>query len=154
MNPRLGWTMAAAALAVGFWIWSWPGIVLALTVVVFWLLLQWGRAMRVMRHAAERPVGSVASAVMLQSRLQPGMTMLQVLPLTRSIGIQPPAPPAAAGAPADVEHWLWQDEAGHRVETEWRAGRLHRWSLVRAEQPDAEDRPERPAEAAAPGAAS
>ena len=62
-----------AALAAGYVGYGWPGVVLALTVVVFWLLLQFSRALRTLRNAASGPVGQVASAVMLHSRLKAGM---------------------------------------------------------------------------------
>ncbi len=136
MNPRIGWLLAAAALVAGYFGWGWPGVMLAFTVIVFWLLLQWGRAMRVLRAAGERPVGQVPSAVMLQSRLAAGMTMLQVLPLTRSLGRSLSESP---------ERWAWEDAAGHRVETDWQDGRLVRWQLLRA--PDAPANPEAPLEA-------
>lgn len=123
MNPRLGWALAAAALAAGYFGWGGPGVLLAFTVIVFWLLLQWGRAIRVMRAAGERPVGQVRSAVMLQARLAVGMTMLQVLPLTRSLGRQTGESP---------ERWVWEDHSGDRVETDWNGARLTAWRLVRA----------------------
>jgi hypothetical protein len=46
-------------------------VVLAVTVVVFWLLLQFSRALRVMRRPPARPVGTVPNAVMLHARLRP-----------------------------------------------------------------------------------
>ena len=125
MNPRIGWAMGVLALVAGYAGWGWPGVILAVTVIVFWLLLQWGRALRVLRAAGERPVGYVSSAVMLQARLNAGMTMLQVLPLTRSLGQQ------ISEAP---ERWAWQDAAGDRVETDWDQGRLTRWQLKRASE--------------------
>ena len=122
MSGRLGWGLAALAIAAGWLGWGWPGVALGVTVVVFWLLLQWSRAIRVMRAAGERPVGAVPSAVMLNARLSAGLTMLQVLPLTRSLGQQLSESP---------ERWAWHDAAGNRVETDWRDGRLERWQLVR-----------------------
>ena len=77
--------LALAALVVGYWQYGWPGLVLALTVIVFWLLLQFSRAMRAMRLAGAAPVGRVASAVMLQSRLREGMRLLELIQITRSL---------------------------------------------------------------------
>lgn len=133
MSGRLGWGLAALAIAAGWLGWGWPGVALGVTVVVFWLLLQWSRAIRVMRAAGERPVGVVPSAVMLHARLSAGLTMLQVLPLTRSLG-QPIS--------ETPERWAWHDAAGNRVETDWHNGRLERWHLVRP--PDAPDPPADP----------
>ena len=84
MNPMVGWGLAALGIAAGYVGWGWPGVVLGVTVIVFWLLLQFSRSLRVLRNAGANPVGHVASAVMLHSRLKPGMTLLQVLPLTKA----------------------------------------------------------------------
>ncbi len=128
MNPLVGWSLAALAIAAGWVGWGWPGVALGATVVVFWLLLQFNRAVRTMRAAAQRPVGLIDSAVMLKSRLSRGSTMLQVVPLTKSLGRRMGDEP---------ERWAWHDAAGHEVHTEWRAGKLDRWELVRAAEPAA-----------------
>jgi hypothetical protein len=70
-EPALGWLLAVAAVAVGWLGYGWKGVVLAVTVVVFWLLLQFSRALRVMRAGRRRPVGTVPNAVMLHARLRP-----------------------------------------------------------------------------------
>ncbi len=59
MSAVLGWALSAAGIAVGYMFYGWQGVLLALSAVVFWLLLQFSRALRAMRQAAERPVGSV-----------------------------------------------------------------------------------------------
>jgi hypothetical protein len=123
VSPALGWALAAAALAVGYFSYGWPGAVLAISVVVFWLLLQFSRSLRVLRLAAQRPKGSITNAVMLHARLQPGMPMMQVLPLTRSLGEK------VADEP---ETWLWRDAGGDAVRVEMRAGRVSAVSLERA----------------------
>jgi len=46
MNAFVGWLLAAAVLAIGYVQWGWPGVVLAVTMIVFWLLLQFSRALR------------------------------------------------------------------------------------------------------------
>jgi hypothetical protein len=142
MNPVIGWSFAVVAIAAGWVGWGWPGVALGVTVIVFWLLLQFSRAMRVMRAAGQRPVAVVDSAVMLQSRLTAGMTMLQVLPITRSLGERVGESP---------ERWRWRDAGGDEVLTEWRDGKLARWELQRAataepaSPADAERRPQPPA---------
>lgn len=123
MSPLLGWGLVGAALAAGAWSYGWRGIVLALTVVAFWLLLQFSRTLRTMRLAAQRPVGSVDSAVMLQARLKPGMTMIEVLPLTRSLGSQV--------GELDAETYRWTDAGGSSVLAVFRNGRLLQWQLDR-----------------------
>lgn len=122
-TPLLGWALAVLAVAAGYVGWGWPGVALAVTVVVFWLLLQWSRVMRVLRQAGSAPVGHVASAVMLQARLAVGMRLLDVLPLTRSLGQRIGDTP---------EVWRWADASGAAVELEFSpGGRLARWELKR-----------------------
>ena len=123
MNPLFGWALAVAAVVVGWFSYGWPGVLLALSVTVFWLLLQFSRVLRVMRQAAGRPVGSIDSAVMLHAKLQPGMKLLQVLPLTRSLGQK---------IADDPETFAWTDAGGHRVRVEFRAGRCTAFVLERA----------------------
>jgi hypothetical protein len=122
MNSILGWMMALGAVVLGGWQWGWQGVVLAVTCIVFWLLLQFNRAVRVMRMAAARPVGTVDSAVMLHSKLHPGMRMLEVLPLTRSLG---------KALEEEHEVFEWGDESGARVRVEMHGGRISRLSLLR-----------------------
>lgn len=123
MNQILGWVLALAAIAVGYLTQGWQGLVLAFTVIVFWLLLQFGRAMRVMRAAAESPVGHVASAVMLNAKLSAGMRLLEVTTLTRSLGQRLSESP---------EIYAWRDDGGATVEATFAAGRLVGWQLQRS----------------------
>ena len=83
MNAAAGWGLAALAVAAGWWAYGWQGIVVVLTLVVFWLLLQFSRALRAMRTAAARPVGCVDNVVMLHARLRPGMRLVDIIVLTR-----------------------------------------------------------------------
>ena len=75
-NPIVGWGLATLGIAAGYVGWGWPGVVLGITVLVFWLLLQFSRSLRVLKQAAGAPVGHVGSAVMLQSKLTAGMTLV------------------------------------------------------------------------------
>ncbi|HLL10464.1 MAG TPA: hypothetical protein VK570_05365 [Rubrivivax sp.] len=128
-NPWLGWALALAAVVAGFWSYGWKGLVLAITAIAFWLLLQFSRALRTLRDAARAPVGSVANAVMLHSRLRTGMRLPEVLRLTGSLGRKVHATPA----PQDGdEAWLWADAAGDEVQLLLRDGRTHSWQLKRA----------------------
>jgi hypothetical protein len=126
VNPVVGWALAAAAIVAGWVGWGMGGVVLAVTVITFWLLLQFSRALRVMRMAAGRPVGRVDSAVMLQAKLAKGMTMMQVIPLTRSLGERI----------GDDDTWRWRDEGACSVTLVFRKGRLESWNFVRAEGPE------------------
>jgi hypothetical protein len=122
MNPAFGWVLAALAVALGYWQWGWRGVVLALTLIVFWLLLQFSRALRVLRVAGQAPVGHVQSAAMLNARLQAGLRLPQILALTRSLGSK---------IADDPETFEWRDAGGDVVRVELREGRLARWTLQR-----------------------
>lgn len=124
MNAKLGWGLAALAVAMGYWFFGWRGVALAGSGMVFWLLLQFSRSMRVMRTAAGAPIGSVPSAVMLHARLQVGMPLMKILLLTRSLGEK------LADAP---ETYRWTDAAGVQVTVELAAGRCTGWRLQRPE---------------------
>ena len=123
-NPIVGWGLATLGIAAGYVGWGWPGVVLGITVLVFWLLLQFSRSLRVLKQAAGAPVGHVGSAVMLQSKLKAGMTLSQVLPLTRSLGTK------LGDAPG---RWGWVDPGGARISLEFEAGKLQSWALSRDE---------------------
>lgn len=122
MNPWIGWALAALFVAIAWQQYGWQGVLFAFSVVVFWLLLQLSRTLRVMRAAGQRPVGTVDSAVMLNAKLKPGMTMLQVIALTRSLGRK-------LGEGED--DWAWADEGGSRVTLHFTNGKLARFELDR-----------------------
>lgn len=124
MNPLVGWTLALVALVAGFSMGGWSGLVLAVTVVAFWLILQFNQTMRVMRNAAQSPVGHVANAVMLHAKLNPGMRMLDVVKLTRSLGL-------SVGRSDAVVAWASPD--GARVVATFANGRLASWTLERTQ---------------------
>ena len=123
MNAAVGWLLAVAAVAAGYVGYGWRGVVLAISVVAFWMLLQFSRAVRAMRAAAARPVGTVDSAVMLQSRLHKGLTLAQLIKQTHSLGDK------RGDAP---ESYAWCDAAGDEVVVELRGGRVTQWRLARA----------------------
>lgn len=122
VNAAWAWALAALATGTGYWAYGWPGVVLAISVVVFWLLLQFSRALRVMRLAAAAPVGQVPSAVMLHSKLRAGLRLMDIIKLTRSLGRK------VRDAP---ETFAWRDESGAEVEIEFEDGRCARWHLNR-----------------------
>jgi uncharacterized protein (DUF58 family) len=124
MDARLGWVLAVLATATGYWAYGWRGVLLAVTVVVFWLLLQFSRALRVMRLAAQAPVGVVPSAVMLHSKLSSRMRLMDVVAISRSLGRKVRDEP---------ETFAWRDESGAEVEVEFVGGRCSQWRLTRAE---------------------
>ena len=122
MNATVGWVLVVLLIAAGYAGWGWRGVVLGVTVAVFGLLLQFNRSLRVLKNASAAPVGNVDSAVMLHSQLQAGMTLLQVLTHTRSLGTK------LGDAP---ERWGWADASGARVELLFERGKLRSWQLRR-----------------------
>jgi hypothetical protein len=126
MNPLLGWGLAALFAALAWQQYGWQGLLVAFSAIVFWLLLQFNRSVRVMQNAAGTPVGHVGSAVMLNAKLKPGMTLLQVIALTKSLGQRLDE----AG-----ESWAWADEGGSRVTLHFTRGKLARHELHRPGQP-------------------
>ena len=126
MTAWIGWALAVLALAAGYASYGWPGLLLGLGVVVFWLLLQFSRALRVLRVASARPVGTVPNAVMLHAGLRTGLRLPQVLALTRSLGRR---------VAEDPETWAWRDDAGDEVLVELREGRVAAWRLQRGAGP-------------------
>lgn len=125
MSAAVGWVLAALAMVVGIVGYGWRGGVLALTAIVFWLLLQFSRSLRALRDASGRPVGSVPSAVMLHAGLARGMRLVEILKLTRSLG---------AKLSDEPEVFVWRDEGGDEVRVELRGGRLAAWTLHRADE--------------------
>ena len=122
MNPILGWILALLLLVSAWQSYGIKGIALAVTLVVFWLVLQFNRSMRVMRNAGASPVGHVDSAVMLNAKLKVGMQMLQVLTLTKSLGRR---------VESSGEVYEWADEGGSKVVVTFANGRCQRWALER-----------------------
>jgi len=122
MNTWIGSALALAALISGGLLYGWKGVILALTIVVFWLLLQFAKLMRIMRMASDAPVGHIESAVMLNAKLQAGMKLIDLLPLTRSLGRK------LSDAP---ETYGWIDPGGIQVEVVMNAGKVQSWNLVR-----------------------
>ena len=114
---------------------SWAGVALVSGAIVMFLLMHFNRTMQVMRRAANRPIGYVDSAVMLNAKLKPGVTLLHVLALTRAIG--------ELRSPKDQqpELYRWTDGGGSWVDAEFHDGKLRQWSLTRPEPEDSAYQP-------------
>jgi hypothetical protein len=124
VSPIVGWVLSALLVAVAWQNYGWQGILLAVTVIAFWLLLQFNRAMRAMRNAAQQPIGHIGSAVMMNARLKKGMTMLEVVTATRSLGKRLD--------PANEDDWTWTDPGGSSVKLHFERARLASWTLDRS----------------------
>ncbi|MDO5289712.1 MAG: glycerate kinase [Pseudomonadota bacterium] len=131
----LTWVAAVALGALAWRAGGWAGIALLASALVLWLLLGYTRVMAVARRAAQRPIGYVDSAVMLNARLRAGQPLLHVMALTRAMGqrISPEG--------AEPEVYRWEDPGQSHVTAEFERGRLVRWRLkrpVQAESPPAQ----------------
>ena len=127
MNARFGWLLAAVFAFAAWRAYDLAGLAFAASAIVFWLLLQFNRAVRVMKNAAASPVGHVASAVMFHAGLARGMTMLQIVTKTKSLGRK------VEGSDDD---WRWSDDGGASVVLHFEHGKLVRWGIERAPEPE------------------
>jgi hypothetical protein len=119
--PVLGVLIVAA----GWRGWGWPGVALAVGGIVMWMLLHFSRVMRVLQRAADRPVGSCDSAVMLNAKLKPGVSLLHVIAMTRALG-------ESLGEPErQPEVFRWTDNTASSVRCEFMNGKLVKWELTR-----------------------
>lgn len=106
---------------------GWGGVALAAGAMIMFVLLNINRAITVLRRAADRPIGSVASAVMLNAKLKPKATLLHVVAMTRAIG--------ELRTPKDTqpEVFRWTDAGGSWVDATFVGGKLTEWKMVRPE---------------------
>ena len=119
------WVGGAVLVAAAWRAYGWAGVALVGGGVVFWLLLHFNRLMQVLKRAADQPLGHVGSAVMLNAKLKPGVTLLHVVAMTRSLG--------QLMSPKDEQPELfrWTDAGDSHVTCEFLDGKLVRWELVR-----------------------
>jgi hypothetical protein len=112
-------------LVGGYRAYGWGGIALVLGGVVMWVLLHFNRVTRVLTRAADQPVGSVGSAVMLNARLKPRVNLLHVIAITQALGewLSPPN--------QDPEIYRWTDGSASSVTCEFVNGKLAKWELAR-----------------------
>jgi hypothetical protein len=109
---------------------GWPGVAFAGGAIVMFLLMHFNRTMQVLKRAADRPVGSVASAVMLNAKLKPKVNLLHVIAMTRALG--------ELRTPRDQqpEVFRWTDNGGSWVDATFVNGKLTEWTLVRPQAPE------------------
>ena len=104
---------------------GWSGVAVACTGIVMFLLLHFTRTMQVLKRAADRPIGYVASAVMLNAKLKPGVTLLHVVAMTRSLGL------LKTPKEQQPETYRWTDGGLSYVEGIFLNGKLQSWTLTR-----------------------
>jgi hypothetical protein len=108
-----------------YYFYRWAGVAVAVSALVMWLLLHFSRMLQVLRRTTNRPIGYVDSAVMLNAKLQPGMTLLHVVAMTQSLGERI--------CPKDTqpERYCWTDGTQSHVTCEFHGGKLKKWALIR-----------------------
>ena len=126
MDPRIGWLLATVFTLAAWHVYGLHGLAFAASVIVFWLLLTFNRAVRVMRNAAQAPLAHVASAGMFHAGLARGMTMLQIVAKTKSLGRK---------VEDSNDDWRWSDDGGASVVLHFERGRLAAWRIERPEEP-------------------
>lgn len=122
----------AALLYLSFRAFGWWGFSLVSSGIIFWLLQHVTRLMKTMESAAERPMGSLNNAVMFHAQLHRGQRLLKVIGMAGSLG------KLQSDKGVQPEIFVWQDEAGDRIECTFQQGQLTSWSLQRAAMDPAE----------------
>ena len=120
----------AILLIVAYQSARWVGVAAVAGGILMWLLLHFTRLMSVMKKAADRPIGYVASAVMLNAKLKPKVPMVHVVAMTRSLGLR------LSEEGKDPEIYRWTDGGNSFVTCEFVNGRLMKWKLYRPQQQD------------------
>ena len=104
---------------------GWSGVALVAGGIVMWVLLHFNRMMTALKRAADRPIGWVDSAVMLNAKLKPGVPLLHVITMTRSLG------ELLSRQDEQPEIFRWTDGGESHVSCEFQDGKLVKWELVR-----------------------
>jgi len=108
---------------------GWMGVAGVGGGTLMWVLLHFTRLMTIMRRASERPIGYVGSAIMLNVKLKPKVTLMHVIAMTRALGLRL----SAEGESPEI--YRWTDGTHSHVTCEFVGGRLMKWTLERPQQP-------------------
>ena len=118
--------LAVIVFTIGAWRqFGWPGIAMAAGGVVMWILLHFTRLMTILKKASQRPIGHVASAVMLNAKLKKGMSLMHVIAMTKSLGNLQTA------KDEQPEVFTWTDTGQSVVTCTFVGGKLADWTLGR-----------------------
>lgn len=90
-----------------------------------WLLLHFSRMMQILKRAASRPIGYVDSSIMLNAKLKPGMTLLDVVAMTQAIGER------QSTKNTQPEIYRWTDGSQSQVTCTFADGKLAHHELWR-----------------------
>ena len=118
--------VAAVGLTAWSWqTWGWLGVAMVFTGGVMWVLLYFTRLVHIMKRAADRPIGYVDSAVMLNAKLKTGVSLMHVVAMTRALG------QLETEKDAQPEVFSWKDSSDSVVRCTFVAGKLADWTLER-----------------------
>jgi hypothetical protein len=91
-------------------------------------MLHFTRLIQALKRAANRPIGYIDSAVMLNAKLKDGSSLLHVVAVTRSLGV------LQSSKNVQPEIYRWTDNGNSYVDCTFVGGKLASWQLVRPEQ--------------------
>ncbi len=126
---------ALAVLVLAYRHYGAMGVAAAGGLLVMWLLMHFTRLMQILKRAARRPIGYVDSAVMLNAKLKPGMTLMHVIAMTRSLG------ELRSEKDTQPEVYRWKDNSESYVDARFAGGRLTGHEMVRPAPPQATGEP-------------
>ena len=134
--------LAVIGVVLAYRFYGWAGVAAAATGIVMWVLLHFTRMVTILKRAANRPIGYVDSAVMLNAKLKPGMTLLHVVAMTRALGA------LQSAKDAQPEIFRWTDGGESQVTATFVGGKLAHHELLRPAQTAPESAKEPAKEAA------
>ena len=125
------------AFIAGAWHqYQWAGVAIASGAVVMWILLHFTRMVTVLSRAGNRPIGHVASAVMLNAKLKKGVNLMHVIAMTKSLGER------LSAENEQPEIFKWTDTGDSFVPCTFQSGKLKAWELTRPSVSDTEESPQ------------
>ncbi len=129
--------IGVVAFVAGAWHqYQWQGVTVATGAVVMWVLLHFTRMVTVLSRAANRPVGHVGSAVMLNAKLKKGVNLMHVIAMTKSLGER------LSEENTQPEVFKWTDTGESFVICTFKGGKLSAWDMTRPEPIDADTSPQ------------
>ncbi len=111
---------------------QWAGVAVASGAVVMWILLHFTRMVTVLSRAANRPVGHVGSAVMLNAKLKKGVNLMHVIAMSKSLGQR------LSPENTQPEVFKWTDQGESFVTCTFKDGKLTEWAITRPDPEEAE----------------
>ena len=117
--------LIAAAFVMAYTQYQWSGVAIVVSGLVTWALLHFSRMMQILKLAANRPIGYVDSAVMLNAKLQKGKTLMHVIAMTKALG------ELLSVKDVQPEVFRWTDGTQSHVTATFVGGKLQSWELFR-----------------------